>query len=78
MFLSTKQVLLPKKFGLDTEMNRNKCNDVDENIIPYINNTAYVYGSQNDSTTFKETEIDYATDIHGNYMDAMVMAMVES
>ena len=50
-------------------MNRNKCNDVDEKIIPYMDNTDCIYVYQDDDATFKKTEIDYAIDIHGNYMD---------
>ena len=54
---------------LDIEMNRNKCNDANEEIVSYMDDTNNFYGPQDNNTIFKKTEIEYTTYVHGNYMD---------
>ena len=53
-------------------MNRDKCNGVNGNIISSANDTDYSYGSQDDNTTFKKTDIDYTKDVHSDYMDTVM------
>ena len=60
------------KSSLDTKINCKKCNDIGEKIISSMNYTDYSYRSQDHTTNFKETEIDYAINIHGNYMDVVM------